>query len=301
MAMRLHPLAVAMTPLRESPSHARSRTESRCYNFLQFLPQSPNGRSRTLVSYDELIVLEPGETTMQSQALSSTYSPVRPVAQARRPGALAPRTLQEHFSLAPIRAIAAKEHAFTEGDPRLHLYRVEAGAICLYKVMPDGRRQVLGFAYPGDLIGLGACDLHHCNAQATKPSQLRSIPWSAVQRVARHDPALGLRLYEAISLELAAAHDLLLTTGQRSAVERVATFLLAMARRSQRNGQDATVIDLPMTRADIGDFLGLTIETVSRTFTKLRQLKIIDLAQSARVRILDCGALRGLAEGDVDL
>jgi len=74
-----------------------------------------------------------------------------------------------------------------------------------------------------------------------------------------------------------------------------------MIRRCRRNGQDPTVIDLPMTRADIGDFLGLTIETVSRTFTKLRQLGIIDLAQSARVRVLDIGALEGLAQGDVDL
>jgi CRP/FNR family transcriptional regulator len=238
---------------------------------------------------------------MLSQAPSSTHTVVRPVAQARHSSAPPPRTLHEHFSRAPTRAIAAKEHAFTEGDPRFHLYRVEAGAICLYKVMPDGRRQVLGFAYPGDLIGLGCCEEHQCSAQATKPSQLRSIPWNAVQRVARHDPALGLKLYEAISQELAAAHDLLLTTGQRSAAERVATFLLAMVRRSQRNGQDATVIHLPMTRTDIGDFLGLTIETVSRTFTKLRQQGIIDLAQSARVRILDSEALRGLAEGDVDL
>ena len=239
---------------------------------------------------------------MLLQAPSSTHSIVRSVAQARHSSPTIPQcSLHEHFSRAPARTIAAKEHAFTEGDPRFHLYLVETGAICLYKVMPDGRRQVLGFAYPGDLIGLGACDEHQCNAQATKPSQLRSIPWNTMQRVARQDPALGLKLYEAISLELAAAHDLLLTTGQRSAAERVATFLLAMVRRSERNGQDASIIDLPMTRADIGDFLGLTIETVSRTFTKLRQLGIIDLAQSARVRILDSKELQALAEGDVEL
>jgi cAMP-binding proteins - catabolite gene activator and regulatory subunit of cAMP-dependent protein kinases len=237
---------------------------------------------------------------MLSQALSS--SPILlPLAHTKRCEAPAPRTLEEHFSRAPVRSFAAKEHVFTEGDPRSNLYRVEAGAVCLYKVMGDGRRQVLGFAYPGDLIGLGACNDHQCNAQVTKPTQLRSVAWNTVQRLARQEPALALKLYEAMCEELAAAHDLLLTTGQRSAAERVAIFLLAMVRRSRRTGQDATVIDLPMTRADIGDFLGLTIETVSRTFTKLRHLQIIDLAQSARVHVLDIGALEGLAQGEVDL
>lgn len=238
---------------------------------------------------------------MLSEALSSHTPLPLPPAHTKPREASAPCTLHDHFSRAPVRSFAAKEHVFTEGDPRSNLYRVEAGAVCLYKVMGDGRRQVLGFAYPGDLIGLGACNNHQCNAQATRQSQLRSVPWSMVQRLARQDPALGLKLYEAISEELAAAHDLLLTTGQRSAAERVATFLLAMIRRCRRNGQDARTIDLPMTRADIGDFLGLTIETVSRTFTKLRLLGIIDLAQSARVRVLDIDALEGLAQGHVDL
>jgi CRP/FNR family transcriptional regulator len=209
--------------------------------------------------------------------------------------------LDEQFARSPARSVDAKEHVFAEGDTRTHLFRVESGAICLYKVMPDGRRQVLGFAYAGDLIGFGSLPEYQFNAQATKPAQLRLLSWNTVQHTARHDAALSLKLYEAISNELAAAHDLLLTTGQRSAAERVAAFLLAMSRRAKRNGQDANVIDLPMTRADIGDFLGLTIETVSRTFTKLRQQRIIDLAQSARVRLVDIEALEELAEGGNDL
>ena len=237
--------------------------------------------------------------------LTSVVSTSQPIA---RPAAVTgewrsppPLTLDEQFSRAPVRTVDAKEHVFAEGDVRTHLFRVERGAICLYKVMPDGRRQVLGFAYPGDLIGFGSLPEYQFNAQATKPAQLRLLSWSTVQHSARHDAALGLRLYEAISNELAAAHDLLLTTGQRSAAERVAAFLLAMSRRAKRRGQDASVIDLPMTRADIGDFLGLTIETVSRTFTKLRHRGIIDLAQSARVLLVDTEALEQLAEGGNDL
>jgi CRP/FNR family transcriptional regulator len=238
---------------------------------------------------------------MLSSAVSISQPTPRPVAVThgwRTPQAL---TLDEQFLRAPVRRVDAKEHVFAEGDTRTHLFRVESGAICLYKVMPDGRRQVLGFAYPGDLIGFGSLPEYQFNAQATKPAQLRLLSWSTVQHTARHDAALSLKLYEAISNELAAAHDLLLTTGQRSAAERVAAFLLAMSRRARRSGQDANVIDLPMTRADIGDFLGLTIETVSRTFTKLRQQRIIDLAQSARVHLVDIEALEELAEGGNDL
>jgi CRP/FNR family transcriptional regulator len=238
---------------------------------------------------------------MLSEVLSTRYQVARPIAGAKAWSPSPQRTLEEQFSRAPVRAICAKEHAFAEGDSRTHLFRVESGAICLYKVMSDGRRQVLGFAYPGDLVGFGSHDSYQFNAQATKPTQLRLLSWNAVQHTARLDPALSLKLYEAISNELAAAHDLLLTTGQRSAAERLAAFLLAMSRRAEHNGQDPAVVDLPMTRADIGDFLGLTIETVSRTFTKLRQQRIIDLAQSAHVQLLDIEALEELAEGGGDL
>jgi CRP/FNR family transcriptional regulator len=235
---------------------------------------------------------------MLQHVSASPFSTARPI--SRRSDEPQPQGLDAHISRAPVRTVEAKEHVFTEGDDRSHLYRVEAGAICLYKVLPDGRRQVLGFAYPGDLIGLGSLGEHQFNAQATRPSRLRSLPWRTVQQVARHDPGLGIKLYEVISQELAAAHDLLLTTGQRTAVERVAAFLLAMSRRSQRRSGDSAVIELPMTRSDIGDFLGLTIETVSRTFTKLRQLRVIDLAQSTRVQVLDSDALERLAEGGGD-
>ncbi len=232
------------------------------------------------------------------QASTAAVDAVRPAFALRGSQAAAPTSLEGHLTRAPMRAFSAKEHVFTEGDARANLYRVETGAVCLYKVMPDGRRQVLGFAYPGDLIGLGSCAEHQFNAQATKASELRILPWSLVQRIGRNDPEFGFKLYEAAAQELAAAHDLLLTTGQRTAMESLAAFLLAMARRGRRAKDGHTVIDLPMTRSDIGDFLGLTIETVSRTFTKLRQLRIIDLAQCTEVHVLDMDALEDLAQGE---
>ena len=129
----------------------------------------------------------------------------------------------------------------------------------------------MGFAYPGDLIGLGT-QRALMNAQAIKPTRLRCLPIATLHHSAARDPTLGFKLYEALARELAAARDLMLTTGQRSATERVVSFLLAFSRRNERNGQDPSDFELPMTRADIGDFLGLTLETVSRAFTKLKIL-----------------------------
>jgi len=229
--------------------------------------------------------------TISSSPASHLPTPARHSAQ----GTL---TFEDRIANAPVRMIEAKEHLFNEGDTRTHVYQIESGAICLYKVMPDGRRQVLNIALPGDLIGLGSVSEHAFNAQATKHTRVRCMAASALHKLASEDGHFGLKLYEAISLELAASRELLLTVGQRSAMERVASFLLALSRRNARNGERTDAIKLPMTRADIGDFLGLTIETVSRTFTKLKLQGLIELDQSSGVRLLDVNALEDLADGE---
>ncbi len=210
-----------------------------------------------------------------------------------------PSGLEQRLAQSSLRRVEAKEFVFAEGDPTTHIFQVETGAVALYKVLCDGRRQVVGFAYPGDLIGLGAASEHVMNAQAIKPTRLRCLPVAVLNQLARQDPRLGFKLYETVARELAATRDLLLPTGQRSATERVISFLLAFARRNERGGKDPCVLDLPMTRADIADFLGLTIETVSRTFTKLRGMGLIELPQSSTVRIRNLNELQGLA-GDSD-
>ena len=140
--------------------------------------------------------------------------------QSPTPGADQAIGLEQRLAHASLRRIEAKEFVFAEGDPATHLYQVETGAVALYKVLCDGRRQVLGFAYPGDLIGLGAQGEHVINAQATKPTRLRCLPLSALSQIAGQDPRLGFRLYEALASELAATRELMLTTGQRSASSR---------------------------------------------------------------------------------
>jgi CRP/FNR family transcriptional regulator len=214
-------------------------------------------------------------------------------------GAGAGRTVDQRLKAAPPRVLQTREHVFFEGDAKDHVYLVEKGTVCLYKTLPDGRRQIVDFAYPGDLIGLGAPGEHVFSAQAITLTRLRCLPAGLLHEVAQHDPQVGMQLYRALSEQLLAARDLLLTVGQRNATERLGALLQALSLRNERVGADATRIALPMTRADIADFLSLTIETVSRTFTKLRQAGIIDLAQSSLVVIRDQKALERLAAGEV--
>ena len=224
---------------------------------------------------------------------TTSHLSLQPAESARTTGGFE-RTLAQ----ASLRRVEAKEFVFAEGDPTTHVFRVETGAVALYKVLADGRRQIVGFAYPGDLIGLGAQGEHVMNAQAIKPTRLRCLAMATLKQSAAKDPTLGFKLYEAVARELAATRDLMLTTGQRNATERVVSFLLAFSRRSERNGQSPSEFDLPMTRADIGDFLGLTIETVSRTFSKLKMLGIIELPHSNHVKLVDIEALERLADGE---
>ena len=229
--------------------------------------------------------------SIQSQAINARPSVFR-VPDSRPAGGL-----EQSLSKASLRGVEAKELLFAEGDPLSYVYRVETGAVALYRVLADGRRQVMGFAYPGDIVGLGIDDEYGMNAQAVKPTRVRCLSLASLRQAATTDPALGLKLYEAMARELAATRDLMLTTGQRSAMERVAGFLMALSKRNQRNGQDPSNFELPMTRTDIGDFLSLTIETVSRTFTKLKSMRLIELPQSNCVKLVNVNALEELAAG----
>ncbi len=195
---------------------------------------------------------------------------------------------------AVVRDLEAKEHVFWEGDPRTHVFRVEDGVIAIYKVLPDGRRQVIDFAYSGDFIGLDPVSEHIFNAQATCAAKVRCLPAEALQKAAARDAGFALELFNAASRDLAAARSLIVSIGQGSAVERVASFLMTLHRRARGGGGDGAVVHLSMRRSDIGDLLGLTIETVSRTLTKLRVMDVIDVVHGSEVHIRDLGRLEEL-------
>ena len=186
-----------------------------------------------------------------------------------------PRSLEDRLAHATVRKIESKEHVFCEGDPRLHVFRVEEGVIAIYKTLCDGRRRIIDFAYPGDLLGLGVLDEHILSAQATSPAKVRCFSAASLEAMAENDADLALKLYKSVCQELTATRSLLVTVGQRSAVERVAAFLLGLRRRS--GDETGETVTLAMRRSDIADLLGLTIETVSRTLTKLRTMGVIDV------------------------
>lgn len=234
---------------------------------------------------------------MLVNAFASTAEPMPSSWDPTSIGTMRSETLADRLGSGTPRTFDAREHVFCEGDLASHVYKVESGHVCIYRIVPDGRRQVIDFAYPGDIIGLGALGTHATNAQASAKSRIRCIPIATLHEVVRADQRLGLKLYEAMSRELLAAREMLFTVSQRTAAERLAAFLLALSRRNQRRGEAANEFVLPMTRADIADYLGLTIETVSRTFTKFRAEGMIDLEQCILVTIRDIKALVALAEG----
>ena len=179
------------------------------------------------------------------------------------------------------------EEIFGEGEPADCLYRVVSGAVRAFRVLSDGRRQIAEFYLSGDLFGLEATTEHRVSAEAITESRIVVVRRRAVMELAARDPAVASRFWALATQGLGRHQDHILTLGRKSPSERLATFLVDCAHRA--GAQD--VIDLPMTRQDIADFLGLTIETVSRTLTQFRGAGLISLPSYRRVVLSN---LRGL-------
>ena len=193
--------------------------------------------------------------------------------------------------------VDAHEALFCEGDDADFLYEVVDGVMCNYRILVDGRRQIISFAYPGDLIGLGQTDSYRFSCEAACSARVRSIPKGGLMRDAQGQASLGHRLLEIATAELASMHEHQLLLGRKSAIEKLATFLLILARKNGGEDAQSASFELPMIRADIADYLGMTIETVSRNMTKLKIAGIINLPKTTTVVVPDIQALEDLAEG----
>ncbi|KMO41785.1 transcriptional regulator [Methylobacterium tarhaniae] len=158
-----------------------------------------------------------------------------------------------------------EEEIFGEGEEAERVYRVMQGAVRTHKVLSDGRRQITGFHLPGDLFGFEPGETHRHTAEALSGTRLLIFKRRQVERMATRRAEVACQLWGLATRSLRHAQDHMLLLGRRSALERVAAFLLDV---DQRLGGTGT-FDLPMTRRDIADYLGLTIETVSRTITQL--------------------------------
>jgi CRP/FNR family nitrogen fixation transcriptional regulator len=179
---------------------------------------------------------------------------------------------------------------YGEDEPADYVYKVVSGAVRSYKLLSDGRRQIGAFHLPGDVFGLEAGDDHRFTAEAIADSVVLVAKKSGIVAHAARDGELAQALWAVTAGDLERAQDHLLLLGRKNAQERVATFLLEMASRAAAT----TEIELPMSRQDIADYLGLTIETVSRTLTQLEGEAAIEIPTSRRILLRDRSALRRL-------
>jgi len=211
-------------------------------------------------------------------------------------GALEQHEFPELAAITRHRAIKSGEVIFEEGDRVRHVFNVSAGVLKLYKLLPNGRRQITAFLYPGDFLGLAAKTSHAYGAEAITDSHLCQFESTAFRELMARYPALKDNLLAKANDELRYAQDQMLLLGRKTPTARLASFLLRLAASNVRYDQPANVVTLPMTREDIADYLGLTIETVSRTFTKLKTDGLIELPSRTRIEIKDKVALAEIAE-----
>lgn len=192
----------------------------------------------------------------------------------------------------PVR-FDAKSSLFAQGESADSVFNVTHGVVRLYKLLPDGRRQIVGFALAGDFLGLALMEHYGVSAEAVTEVAVCRFPRVAFTAYIDAKPHLLRRLHEFASHELSLAQDQMVLLGRRSADERLAAFLVGMRDRLGRLGHRSVTVPLPMGRQDIADFLGLTIETVSRTITKLARSRIL-LVVPDGIRLLEPKRLEAL-------
>ena len=191
---------------------------------------------------------------------------------------------------------AAREILVSQDAQADSVFTVTEGVVRLYRLLPDGRRQVLGFALPGDFLGLSLLDIYGFSAAAVTDTSVCCFPRKAFIAYAEPRPHLMKRLHEFASHELSLAQDQMVLLGRRTAEERIGAFLISMRDRFARLGHTSATLPLAMNRQDIADYVGLTIETVSRTFTKLAKARSI-LIVPGGVRLLSERELERIAAG----
>lgn len=184
-------------------------------------------------------------------------------------------------------SFARNAEIFGEDEPADYFYKVVGGAVRISKLLSDGRRQIGAFYLPGEIFGLETDETHAFSAEAICDSQILVVKRSAFLAEATRDCAIVTEIWTQTMTHLQRAQNHMLLLGRKNAQERIATFLLEMAARLSRTGE----VELPMSRQDIADYLGLTIETVSRTLTQLERDGLIAIPASRRIVFRNRAAL----------
>ena len=232
----------------------------------------------------------------QTAIRPDSFRPFVPSARSTRPaasrslhGAGEEALAQSMQLMGATMSYSRNTEIFGENEPADYVYKVISGSVRTYKILNDGRRQIGGFYLPGDIFGLQFAEEHTFSAEAVTDTKVLVVKRTALTALAGRDAAIGRELFALTGRELRRVQDRILLL-VKSAQERVASFLLEMAERASAGN----IVELPMSRQDIADYLGLTIETVSRTLTCLESAATIEVPTSRRIVLRNRSALNRL-------
>ena len=180
-----------------------------------------------------------------------------------------------------------KENIFLQNDPSKYLFNITEGNVKIYQLLEDGRIQIIGFLYPGDFFGTYRNNRYNYSAEAIGDLKTCVFDQKILDKYMDQNLALAKELINKTSYELTLAQDHMTVMGKLNAVEKIANFLLNISNQRKRIGWPSNPISLSMTRQDIADYLGLTIETVSREISKLKSSNIIKIISSKQLFIND--------------
>jgi CRP/FNR family transcriptional regulator, anaerobic regulatory protein len=214
-------------------------------------------------------------------------------------GVLSPEQLIELSRQTTKSVVEADQELAAAGQPIKRHANIMKGVVKLSKLMADGRQQIVGLQFAPDFIGRPFARQSDVTAEAATEVRVCSFPGSALDAMMRQSPELEHKLHQQALDELDEARDWMLTLGRKTAAEKVASFLYLIARNIDpvsSLGHDTVRFEIPLKRSDIADFLGLTIETVSRQITKMRQSGAINLINNRIVEVPDPERLRRLSE-----
>ncbi|WP_439107812.1 fumarate/nitrate reduction transcriptional regulator Fnr [Congregibacter sp.] len=189
------------------------------------------------------------------------------------------------------------QHLYRESDGFESVFAVRSGTIKAYRTTDDGREQVTGFYFPGEILGMDGIsnNAHASSAKALETASVCEIPFSSLEKLSASMPQLQRHFFQLMSREITEDQQLITLLSKSSADERVAALLLSVSTRNARRQLSATQFRLSMSRVDIGNYLGLTVETVSRVFSRMQKLDVLAV-ENKEIEILDIEALRKIAD-----
>jgi CRP/FNR family transcriptional regulator len=195
------------------------------------------------------------------------------------------------------RKLSKGDFLYRVGDPFRSLFAIRSGSTKTCEIAADGSVQITGFHLSGELLGIDAIssEKHPCDVVALETTEICELPFGKLEALARELPGLQHQLFRIMSREIMEEEVQLLMLGRMKAEERLAAFLLSFSRRYQRLGQSPSDLRLPMSRQDLGDYLGLALETVSRLFSRFQEEKLITV-QGRSVKLLNIESLKDITK-----